>query len=111
MRFRRMLLRAGIPPVCGARLPGAPATNDSRCLREGVLVDDSAHRRRYGTALHADHIVPHGGDEWRRLDVLNIQLLCATDHQKKTQLQRQGPIYGSKSDPWGGTATDRKSVV
>ncbi len=89
-RFRRALIKAGIAPVCGARLPGAPVTNHSRCAQEGRLVDDGAHRRRHGMALHTDHIVPHRGDDRLRLDILNLQLLCKEEHDAKTKAESGG---------------------
>jgi 5-methylcytosine-specific restriction endonuclease McrA len=84
-RFRQRLIAAGIAPVCGARLPGAPVTSHSQCRAQGHLVDDSAHRRRYGVGLHTDHIVPHRGNEALRLDLLNLQLLCKPEHDAKTR--------------------------
>lgn len=84
-RFRVLLLRAGIAPVCGARLPGAPVTEDSTCQRDGVFLGDDAHKQMTGHRLNADHIVPHDGDEALFLDVLNLQLLCDPDHAVKTQ--------------------------
>src|SRR4051812_22966064 len=43
------LIAFDIPPVCGARLPGAPVTNDSLCQAKGLL---NEHR------LHLDHTPP-----------------------------------------------------
>ena len=87
-RFRAALISADVTPVCGARLPGAPSTADSQCLREGRLMDDAQHRRMYRTALHVDHIVPHRGHDRLRLDLLNLQLLCKDDHDAKTRRER-----------------------
>jgi 5-methylcytosine-specific restriction protein A len=86
--FRRRLIAAGLVPVCGARLPGAPVTHDSQCEANHFLVDDDAHRRTYGHGLHTDHIVPHGGDDRLRLDLLNLQLLCEADHDRKTMREQ-----------------------
>jgi hypothetical protein len=91
-RFRGMLIAAGIAPVCGARLPGAPVTQDSQCQAEGRLVDDAAHRRWHGTGLHTDHIVSHRGNEQLRMDVHNLQLLCKPEHDEKT-LREGGAGY------------------
>ncbi len=88
-RFRRLLIAAGIPPVCGARLPsGKPAATPaapSDCWASGQLVDDDAHRRRFGSSLHTDHIVPHNGDRTLFRDVRNLQLLCQREHAAKTR--------------------------
>ena len=86
--FRQMLINAGVVPVCGARLPGAPVTHDSACAAAGLLVDDSQHRRRTGKSLHTDHIVPHSGDDRLRLNPLNLQLLCKSDHDAKTRREQ-----------------------
>ena len=74
-----MLITAGVAPVCGARLPGAPVTRDSRCQADGLLVGDQVGHR-----LHTDHIAPHRGDQRLMWSVLNLQLLCARDHDAKT---------------------------
>jgi 5-methylcytosine-specific restriction endonuclease McrA len=66
-------------------------TTNSRCKAEGRLVDDDAHRRMFGTALHTDHIRPHRGDDTLRLDLLNLQLLCKPEHDAKTRTE--GPGY------------------
>jgi 5-methylcytosine-specific restriction enzyme A len=84
-RFRSMLIHAGVVPVCGARLPGAPMTQDSHCQTAGLLVGDGAGGQR----LHTDHIVPHRGDKALMWDVLNLQLLCREDHNRKTQGEQQ----------------------
>lgn len=85
LRFRRLLLGAGVPPVCGARLPGARPAPQSRCLAAGQLVDDTLHRLRFhGKGLHTDHIVPHRGDPVLFRDPLNLQLLCRDEHTAKT---------------------------
>ena len=74
-RFKNALIKYDIAPVCGARLPGAPVTNHSRCAAEGVLNDRQ---------LETDHIVPHRGDRHLFKDLNNFQLLCHTDHSRKT---------------------------
>lgn len=84
-RFRRALQAAGVYLACGARLPGAPATTDSQCAADGVIVSDSLHRAMTGRSLHVDHIRRHEGDERLFADMLNLQLLCATDHNRKSQ--------------------------
>lgn len=69
--FIAALVDAGIPPVCGARLPGAPVTDDSLCAAEGLLVFEG---------LDCDHIEPHHGqDDPKFWDMLNLQLL---DHRR-----------------------------
>lgn len=88
-RFRRLLIAAGIAPVCGARLPTAPLAPPSQCQASGQLVDDSLHTRRFGSALHTDHIVPHGGDRRLFTDVNNLQLLCRREHAEKTAAEER----------------------
>jgi len=83
-RFRRALVAADIPPVCGARLPGAPAAPPSACQARGQFVDDTLHKLRFGTGLHTDHIVPHQGDAVLFKDLRNLQLLCREEHREKT---------------------------
>jgi 5-methylcytosine-specific restriction protein A len=73
--FKARLVHREIAPVCGARLPGAPVTADSRCAADGRL---------NATRLHVDHIVPHKGDRQRFRDLLNLQLLCVSCHSAKT---------------------------
>lgn len=80
-RYLRRLVAAGVAPVCGARLPGAPETTDSLCAAEGRLVDG---------VLDLDHIVPHQGQRDPRFwDPRNLQLLChARCHPRKTRRQQ-----------------------
>lgn len=81
--FIASLLEQGIVPVCGARLTGAPATDDSLCAVEGLLT---------GEDLDTDHIEPHTGqDDPRFWDVLNLQLLChGRCHARKTATKDGG---------------------
>lgn len=79
--FWTALIAAGIAPVCGARLPGAPVTVHSQCAREGRLNDRK---------LETDHIVPHRGDQRLFRDVLNLQLLCRRCHSIKTASEDGG---------------------
>jgi hypothetical protein len=88
-RFRRELSRADIFPTCGARLPGAPITDDSRCQADGVLITDTLHKLQTGHELHVDHIVPHRGDKARWRDLLNLSLLWANCHNRKSQREGQ----------------------
>lgn len=84
--YRDKLHRLQVPRagLCGARLPGAPATTDSLCAREG--------RIQIGTVV--DHIVPvTGPDDPRFYDETNHQLLCggpgsAGCHDRKRQRER-----------------------
>ena len=80
--FQR-LIALGIVPVCGARLSGAQATDDSLCHAEGRLNE----RQR-----HVDHIVPvRGPDDSRFWDALNWQVLCGPRcHARKTATQDGG---------------------
>lgn len=62
--FRLMVPRAGL---CGARLPGAPATQDSVCTQQGLIVH----------ARVLDHITPvSGADDPLFFDPSNLQWLC-----------------------------------
>lgn len=74
-----MLLEAGIPPICGARLPTGPQTQDSRCDQDG---------RNTMEALHFDHEPPLTDAERTQpahvCDPNRIQLLCASCHSAKT---------------------------
>jgi 5-methylcytosine-specific restriction endonuclease McrA len=83
-RFRWALLKAGIAPVCGARLPGARPAPASECWTAGALIDDTRHRLRFGKGLDTDHIIPHRGDRVLFRDLLNLQLLCHREHSAKT---------------------------
>jgi 5-methylcytosine-specific restriction protein A len=81
-QYLSTLVALGILPVCGARLPGAPRTDDSLCAAEHVLVGD----------VDVDHIQPHRGQSdplfW---DTQNFQLLChARCHPQKTVLKDGG---------------------
>jgi len=67
-------------PICGARLPGAPETTDSRCASHGWVT-----RGRY-----LDHIRPATGpDDPAFFDPANHQLLCASCHDAKRQRESQ----------------------
>jgi 5-methylcytosine-specific restriction enzyme A len=83
--FRDELARHGIPPVCGARLPGTPPTQDSDCQRE----------QRITQARVVDHITPvQGKDDPRFYDPTNHQLLCdgvtgRGCHDRKRQRERR----------------------
>lgn len=63
----------GRNPLCGDRLPGAPATTDSVCA--------STDRPRAATLV--DHIVPHRGDQQLFWNPMNHQSLCDECHNKK----------------------------
>jgi 5-methylcytosine-specific restriction protein A len=80
-RYFHKLIALDILPACGARLPGAPMTADSRCQAEGRLITDGLER---------DHIVPHRGDAGLFWDPLNLQLLCRSCHSRKTMQEQQG---------------------
>jgi 5-methylcytosine-specific restriction endonuclease McrA len=88
----RRMVALDIAPLCGARLPGAPVTDDSRCATEGLLVE--------GT--EADHIVPYIGPDGtinrnRQFDPLNIQLLCGSCHSTKTVTRDGGFGHRARS--------------
>lgn len=82
--FRNRLVAAGIPPVCGASLPGGPDTKAwSHCAGDGVLNDRD---------LHLDHEPPLRPDErsnWRAIqDAARCGYLCARCHALKTRAQK-----------------------
>ena len=80
--FISELFRLGVPRagLCGSRLPGAKATEDSECARLDLLV--------MGTVL--DHIVPvTGPDDPRFFQPLELQLLCESCHNAKRQRERR----------------------
>lgn len=89
VRFRSLLMQAGVTAACGARLPGAPVTNDSECQAQGVLYGDDEHRARTKRSLHCDHIQPHKGIVALFFDILNLQLLCEQCHNRKSQREGQ----------------------
>lgn len=84
LSYRQRLVALGIPPVCGARLPEAPVTTDSRCAQEGKV-----------TSGHVvDHIMPVSGPHDPRFyDPANHQLLCdgrgCGCHDAKRQRERR----------------------
>lgn len=83
-QFVALLIAAGVPPVCGATLPGGPRTQDSQCRAQGLLTGINPD----GSALHGDHEPPL--QEWERrhasivCNPLRIQLLCRVCHSLKT---------------------------
>lgn len=78
-RYIAMLVEAGIPPVCGAHLPGGPETEHSRCQAEG---------RQTSSGLHLNHHPPLKAFERKDTrivcDPLRIELLCPSDHSAAT---------------------------
>lgn len=93
--FYARLVEAGVAPVCGARLPATPATFDSLCAAESLLVFED---------LDVDHIHPHEGENDARMwDVRNLQLLChGRCHARKTVTKDGGfgrrVIRGERAD-------------
>lgn len=90
-RFVATLIARDILPVCGARLAGTPSPS-SRCAADGLLTARSAD----GSDLHFDHDPPLTDVErsdWRAVcDETRIVLLCAEDHNRKTQHEQQPRI-------------------
>lgn len=86
-RFRQwfidQLIAKGIPPACGAALPGGPSMADSRCRRRDRVETDK---------LHLDHdppLQPHERRDWRRVcDPLRVGFLCASCHSAKTRSEQ-----------------------
>jgi hypothetical protein len=74
--FIARLVAAGIPPICGAALPGGPQTAHSRCQAAGLVT---------GTELHLHHEPPLTAEERQQrarvCDPFRIQLLCASCHR------------------------------
>lgn len=83
-RFIRMLLAAGVAPVCGASLPGGPAMTASTCKAQGFLNDQRLH-------LHHDPPLrpEERGDRRTVEDPMRCGLLCAADHSRETQREQQ----------------------
>lgn len=83
-RFMRLLIAAGVAPVCGAALPGGPAMTASTCKAQGLLNDRH---------LHLDHDPPlrpeERGDRRAVCDPLRVGFLCRADHARKTQREQQ----------------------
>lgn len=83
--FKGALIAAGIVPACGARLPGAPVTEDSLCVLAGRL-----NNRR----LHLDHTPPlasaERADERAVCDPMRVQFLCESCHNAKTKREEGG---------------------
>jgi hypothetical protein len=86
--FITRLVDLGIPPVCGASLPGGPNTAQySRCLEQGI---------QNGERLHTDHEPPltdeeraaaAAGDRTAFDNPLRLGLLCFDCHREKTRLE------------------------
>lgn len=82
--FRRKVPRAGL---CGARLPSATLTSDSRCAQQDCIV--------LGTVV--DHIIPvTGPDDPRFYNPLGHQLLCESCHNAKRQRERGSATSGGR---------------
>lgn len=75
-----MLVEQGIPPVCGAVLPGGPQVPDSECKAAGLMTFDD---------LHFDHDPPlteaERHDPSKVCDPSRIRLLCGREHGQKTR--------------------------
>ena len=84
--YRAEMVRLGIPPICGARLPGARETTDSDCSARGYVT--------HGRVV--DHMDPiAGAHDHRLLDPMEVQLLCdgvtgRGCHDRKRQRERHG---------------------
>lgn len=82
------LVRQGIAPVCGAKLPNGPSGNRSQCQADGRLTFASAD----GSQLHGNH-EPELQD-WERsqptfvMDARRVELLCAECHNAWTAKQK-----------------------
>lgn len=83
-RFKRLLIAAGIAPVCGASLPDGPDTRRwSRCLEQQGWLNDRQ--------LHLDHEPPLTEAERANpkavLDARRVGFLCQSCHAAKTMAQ------------------------
>jgi hypothetical protein len=80
LQFIAALVRQGIPPVCGAVMPGGPQTTHSQCQAAGLWTGTSSH----GESLHLNHEPPLTDDERQKIRVVcdprRIELLCAACH-------------------------------
>ena len=80
-RVRRAFIRVAVPRgLCGARLPGLPATGHSQCATDGRVV----------AGEEVDHVVPHRGDPHLLYDPTNLQWLCRRCHGRKTAVEDGG---------------------
>ena len=83
LRFARLLVAAGIAPICGAALPGGPAMAESQCRADGRVT---------WTPLHLDHDPPLRAVEradWRAVcDPMRVGWLCASCHDRRTRRQQ-----------------------
>ena len=77
-KWRRWVIGEYKLVFCGDRPPGAPMTDDSRCLL-------AKPQRIYRVGTQLDHIEPiDGPDDPRRLNATAVQLLCLTCDRRKT---------------------------
>jgi hypothetical protein len=92
-----MLVDAGIPPVCGAALPGGPVTEDSRCKQAGLLTFQNTD----GSDLHLDHEPPlqprERHDPAAVMNPMRLQLLCKRDHSAKTSREIHSVVRGASA--------------
>jgi hypothetical protein len=87
-RFSRMLLAAGIAPVCGASLPGGPSMAVSRCKAEGLL-------NNLQLELHHDPplTIEERKDHRIVCNPLRVGWLCRSCHSAETRTQmNQGRV-------------------
>jgi 5-methylcytosine-specific restriction protein A len=76
--IRQEVPRAGL---CGSRLPGTPATFDSKCAEQGLIVMGAV----------VDHITPvYGPNDPTFYAPTAHQLLCDPCHQAKRQREARG---------------------
>lgn len=80
--FPDLLVEQGIVPACGARLCGTPSPY-SVCAQQGLVNMED---------LHLDHeppLLPHERTDVDKVcDPLRVQLLCRSDHSRKTRTQQ-----------------------
>jgi hypothetical protein len=85
--FPSLLIRANVVPMCGAVVPGGPATKDSRCKQLGRYTFHSGSE-----SLHLDHEPPLSVTERANsqavCDPMRVQYLCKSCHSVKTRRER-----------------------
>ena len=87
--FERMLIAAGLAPVCGAALPDGPRMTESRCNSLGVLT----FFNQDGSRLHLHHNPPlqeHERDDRQAVeDPRRVGFLCQSCHAAETLASQQ----------------------
>lgn len=85
--FVRLLIAAGVAPICGSALPGGPTMTASRCNARGEV---------NGLKLHLHHDPPLEQEEQQDRSAvcnpLRVGFLCETCHRAETRRQQLAGI-------------------